>query len=69
MRDRSHGRRRAIEPGLARPMFALSRGAFMLSIRNLTHVYPRGVRALNAVSLEIPPGESDVNGPCRRRVS
>lgn len=28
----------------------------MLSIQNLTHFYPNGTRALDAVSLEVPPG-------------
>ena len=28
----------------------------MLSIASLTHVYPNGTRALDDVSLEIPPG-------------
>src|ERR1700741_3381084 len=35
----------------------------MLSIRNLSHVYPRGVRALNAVNLEIPAGMFGLLGP------
>jgi ABC-type multidrug transport system ATPase subunit len=35
----------------------------MLSIQNLTHVYARGVRALNAVSLEIPAGMFGLLGP------
>ncbi|HEY0105958.1 MAG TPA: ABC transporter ATP-binding protein [Rhizomicrobium sp.] len=35
----------------------------MLSIRNLTHVYPRGVRALDGVNLEIPPGMFGLLGP------
>src|SRR3569833_3010019 len=35
----------------------------MLSIRDLSHVYPRGVRALNGVSLEIPPGMFGLLGP------
>ena len=35
----------------------------MLSIQNLTHVYRRGVRALNAVSLEIPAGMFGLLGP------
>ena len=35
----------------------------MLSIQNLTHVYPGGVRALNSVSLEIPAGMFGLLGP------
>ncbi len=35
----------------------------MLSIRNLTHVYARGVRALNAVNLDIPAGMFGLLGP------
>ncbi|MEI9995846.1 MAG: ABC transporter ATP-binding protein [Rhizomicrobium sp.] len=35
----------------------------MLSIRDLVHVYPRGVRALNSVSLEIPAGMFGLLGP------
>jgi ABC-2 type transport system ATP-binding protein len=35
----------------------------MLSIQNLTHVYPGGVRALDNVSLEIPPGMFGLLGP------
>ena len=35
----------------------------MLSIRNLTHVYPNGTRALDAVSLEIPAGMFGLLGP------
>ncbi len=35
----------------------------MLSIQNLTHVYARGVRALNAVNLEIPAGMFGLLGP------
>jgi ABC-2 type transport system ATP-binding protein len=35
----------------------------MLSIQNLTHVYPGGVRALDDVSLEIPPGMFGLLGP------
>ena len=35
----------------------------MLSIRNLTHVYPRGTRALDDVSLEIPAGMFGLLGP------
>jgi ABC-type multidrug transport system ATPase subunit len=35
----------------------------MLSIQNLTHVYPGGVRALDSVSLEIPPGMFGLLGP------
>src|SRR6185312_12996659 len=35
----------------------------MLSIRDLSHVYPRGVRALNGVSLEIPLGMFGLLGP------
>jgi ABC-type multidrug transport system ATPase subunit len=35
----------------------------MLSIRDLSHVYPRGVRALDRVSLEIPPGMFGLLGP------
>ncbi len=35
----------------------------MLSITDLTHVYPNGVRALDAVSLEIPPGMFGLLGP------
>ena len=35
----------------------------MLSIRDLTHVYANGVRALDAVSLEIPAGMFGLLGP------
>ena len=35
----------------------------MLSIENLTHVYPGGVRALDNVNLEIPPGMFGLLGP------
>ncbi len=35
----------------------------MLSIASLTHVYPNGVRALDDVSLEIPPGLYGLLGP------
>ncbi|HEX7638366.1 MAG TPA: ABC transporter ATP-binding protein [Burkholderiaceae bacterium] len=35
----------------------------MLSIRSLTHVYPNGKRALDEVSLEIPPGLYGLLGP------
>ena len=35
----------------------------MLSIQNLSHVYARGVRALNSVSLEIPAGMFGLLGP------
>jgi ABC-type multidrug transport system ATPase subunit len=35
----------------------------MLSIRDLSHVYPRGVRALDHVSLELPPGMFGLLGP------
>jgi ABC-type multidrug transport system ATPase subunit len=35
----------------------------MLSIQNLSHVYPNGTRALDAVSLEIPPGMFGLLGP------
>lgn len=35
----------------------------MLSIRNLTHVYANDVRALDDVSLEIPPGMFGLLGP------
>ena len=35
----------------------------MLSIRNLTHVYPGGTRALDDVSLEIPAGMFGLLGP------
>jgi ABC-type multidrug transport system ATPase subunit len=35
----------------------------MLSIQNLTHVYPNGVRALDDVSLEIPAGMFGLLGP------
>ncbi len=35
----------------------------MLSISNLTHVYPNGVRALDDVSLEIPAGMFGLLGP------
>jgi len=35
----------------------------MLSIRNLTHVYPNGTQALDAVSLEIPAGMFGLLGP------
>ncbi len=35
----------------------------MLSIRDLTHVYPNGTRALDAVSLDIPAGMFGLLGP------
>ncbi|HXC55391.1 MAG TPA: ABC transporter ATP-binding protein [Rhizomicrobium sp.] len=35
----------------------------MLTIQNLSHVYPRGVRALNSVNLEIPAGMFGLLGP------
>ena len=35
----------------------------MLSITSLTHVYPNGTRALDDVSLEIPPGLYGLLGP------
>jgi ABC-2 type transport system ATP-binding protein len=35
----------------------------MLSISSLTHVYPNGVRALDDVSLEVPPGLFGLLGP------
>lgn len=35
----------------------------MLSIQNLTHVYPNGTRALDQVSLEIPAGMFGLLGP------
>ena len=35
----------------------------MLSIRDLTHVYPKGTRALDAVSLDIPAGMFGLLGP------
>ena len=35
----------------------------MLSIQNLSHVYARGVRALDSVSLEIPAGMFGLLGP------
>jgi ABC-2 type transport system ATP-binding protein len=35
----------------------------MLSIQNLSHVYAKGVRALNGVSLEIPAGMFGLLGP------
>jgi ABC-type multidrug transport system ATPase subunit len=35
----------------------------MLSIQNLTHVYPNGVRALDDVSLDIPAGMFGLLGP------
>src|ERR1700750_3086594 len=35
----------------------------MLSIANLTHVYPNGVKALDDVSLEIAPGMFGLLGP------
>ncbi len=35
----------------------------MLSIQNLSHVYARGVRALDAVNLEIPAGMFGLLGP------
>ena len=35
----------------------------MLSITDLTHVYPNGVRALDAVSLDIPAGMFGLLGP------
>jgi ABC-type multidrug transport system ATPase subunit len=35
----------------------------MLSIRNLTHVYPNGTRALDGVTLDIPAGMFGLLGP------
>ena len=41
----------------------------MLSISSLTHVYPNGTRALDDVSLEIPPGLYEIGrASCRERV-
>jgi ABC-2 type transport system ATP-binding protein len=37
--------------------------AAMLSIHDLSHVYPNGTRALDAVSLQIPPGMFGLLGP------
>jgi ABC-type multidrug transport system ATPase subunit len=42
---------------------AVLRGLFMLSIENLIHVYPGGVRALDNVSLEIGQGMFGLLGP------
>lgn len=35
----------------------------MLHIENLSHVYPNGTRALDAVSLQVPPGMFGLLGP------
>jgi len=35
----------------------------MLKIENLTHIYPNGTRALDSVSLEVPPGMFGLLGP------
>lgn len=35
----------------------------MLSIKNLTHVYPNGTRALDSVSLDVPSGMFGLLGP------
>lgn len=35
----------------------------MLNIKNLTHVYPNGTRALDSVSLEVPSGMFGLLGP------
>src|SRR5262249_39970106 len=56
----------------ARPGRVRSQGQFplsrlvpssMLSISSLTHVYPNGTRALDDVSLDIPPGLYGLLGP------
>ena len=39
----------------------------MLRIEHLTHVYPGGVRALDAVTLDVPRGMFGLLGPERRR--
>src|SRR5664279_1522821 len=62
MTDRWRGRRNAIEHAIRRPIFGQT-GALMLSIQNLSHVYARGVRALNEVNLEIPAGMFGLLGP------
>src|SRR5690349_20279111 len=40
-----------------------AQGPSMLSIQNLTHVYPNGTRALDDVSLDIPAGMFGLLGP------
>ena len=35
----------------------------MLSIKNLTHIYPNGVRALDGVDLEVEKGMFGLLGP------
>ena len=35
----------------------------MLKIENLSHTYPNGTRALDSVSLEVPPGMFGLLGP------
>ena len=37
--------------------------AFMLDIQNLSHTYPNGTRALDAVNLSIPAGMFGLLGP------
>ena len=41
----------------------------MLTIDKLTHVYPNGVKALDAVSLTVPRGMYEIGrASCRERV-
>src|SRR6201985_2863180 len=63
MTVQSRGPLRAIEQFRHRPISSGKEGLYMLSIQNLSHVYPKGVRALNAVSLEIPAGMFGLLGP------
>src|ERR1700743_667013 len=62
MTDPSRAPRRAIDRATGPPIFQ-QRGARMLSIQNLTHVYAKGVRALDSVNLEIPAGMFGLLGP------
>ncbi len=39
------------------------RPGYMLSTRDLTHVYPNGTRALDRVTLDIPAGMFGLPGP------
>src|SRR6202012_6180212 len=64
MKARFRGLSRAIEQSERRPISVeTSPGGPMLSIQNLSHIYAGGKRALNGVSLDIPPGMFGLLGP------
>src|ERR1700749_5038241 len=64
MKARFRGLSRAIEQSERRPISVeTSPGGSMLSIQNLSHIYAGGKRALNGVSLDIPPGMFGLLGP------